>query len=226
MSNHYQLLELLRSWQELRSRASYPGMEAFAKAYQLHQDYIKGLLEKLSAFDPSLLNTAATDCLLEVDQTGEVSLDAFLAPEGKNSESSGFYLSFRPGHSFIGLGYLANTMVNSFAIHQEQKLQGEEWQYMLHFLTTCCGFELLSGRLPPDLPTKNRLINLGIEKRHLRPMLLFKYIPHEELMDSQLENWLVQQYGLLLSYNQYLNRALDFYAHTRLDELEDHVDLP
>ena len=97
---------------------------------------------------------------------------------------------------------------------------------MLHFLTTHCGFEVLNGKQAQDLPVTGRLLNLKVQGEALRPWFLFKYIPNEELMDSQLVNWLAQQYGLLLSYNQYLNRALDFYAHTSIDDLEDHVDLP
>ena len=224
MTKHHQILESLRGWQEEQAGGDHKAFRNLNKTVHVYREFIEGLIKKLSAFDPSLLHTKASDCLMKV--ADEVAMDAFLAPGGEDSKNSGFYLSLRPGQSFIALGYLANTFVNSFAIHQEKQLQEEELDYMLHFLTTYCGFELLTGRAAADTPGTERLKGLGLADSKLAPWLLFKCIPHEELMDSQLENWLAQQYGLLLSYNQYLNRALDFYAHVRLDELEDYVDLP
>ncbi|GAB5527317.1 MAG: hypothetical protein Roseis2KO_51890 [Roseivirga sp.] len=228
MQKHHEILSFLRYWQGQSGKPQSEKVSEQLESAQLaYVRLIDALLEQLVLIDPALLHTKSKECLLpfQAGADQETAFDAFLARDGVKSENSGFYLSLRPGQSFIGMGYLANTFLSSFAIEQEKKHQQEELDYMLHFLTSYCGFELLNGSLPEDVPCKSRLTSLGLKREGLSPWFLFKYIPPEELMDSQLENWLVQQYGLLFSYNQYLNRALDFYAGIGLDELEDHVDL-
>ena len=220
MAAYQHLMDFFRNWQTAPL-----DLNELKKAKTTYGLLVSKVLERFSAANPSLLGMHAEACIFDFPGEQKIGFDAFFAPEGIRSNNAGFYLSLRSGESFIGCGYLENTFINGFAIYEEQLLHAEELEIMLHFLINYCGFRRLYGNIPEDVPGPSQMTNLGLDPEVLKPQFLIKAIPGHELTGDRLEPWLVQQYSLLLSYNQYLNRALDFYAHVEYNQIEDHVDL-
>jgi uncharacterized protein (TIGR02453 family) len=178
---------------------------------------VDGLISEISNFDPSLAHLDSKKCLFRINRDIRFSHDkspyklfmsAFMAKNGKSSQSAGYYIHFEPGKSFVGGGIYSPQPLVQQAIRNEIYFNSGDFNKIIHNELFRKTFgELMDekySRVPKNFPADFAQGELLKYKHYVASC----QIPEEISQLSDIQNFAVGVFKELFPLNQFLNRSI------------------
>ncbi|WP_026209696.1 DUF2461 domain-containing protein [Cytophaga aurantiaca] len=189
--------------------------EAKGEVKLLVADVIKGI----SAFDPSIASLEPKDCMFRINRDVRFSKDKvpyktnmgfMIAPGGKKSIKSCYYVHIEPGNCFLAGGIWMPEPENLKRIRQEIDYSGDSLKKILqskNFKKYFSGFdeELKLVRMPKDYDESHPYA----EWLKLKSFTVTMPLDESILSDKKVVDKICAPFKELNALNQFLNAALD-----------------
>lgn len=178
-----------------------PWFEKNRKSYESSKQNVlelsSELIKQISIFDPPVANVAAKDTLFRINRDIRFSknklpyktnMAVYINPEGKKSDSPGYYLHIEPGKSFIAAGVWMPEPNVLGKIRQEIDYNLKEWEKIT-------GKKPLIQSFPNGLSKEDALSrppkgysaeNAAIEFLRLKSFIVVRLVNDKELTQKQL----------------------------------------
>jgi len=214
-----QALEFLKELQQNNNRAWF---QENKKRYEASRDMIiqfldQKLLPGLATMDPAMQNLTGKKCLFRIYRDIRFSKDktpyktnfgASMKAGGKKFQTAGYYLHIQPGNSFVGGGIYHPAADELKAIRKEIYFKLDK----LNEIRSNPEFKKTFGDITGD---KLQRMPLGFPKDFSDPeimkfkdFLVKKYLPDEDLLRPDLDQYLLSIFKLQKPFNDFLNEAL------------------
>ncbi|NOU46955.1 MAG: DUF2461 domain-containing protein [Bacteroidales bacterium] len=178
---------------------------------------VDGLISEISKFDPSIENLESKKCLFRINRDIRFSHDkspyklfmsAFMAKDGKSSQSAGYYIHFEPGKSFVGGGIYSPQPLVQQAIRNEIYFNSGDFYTIIENDLFKKTFGALMDekytRIPKGFPTDFPKGELLKYKHYVASC----QIPDEISQLSDIQNFAIGVFKELYPLNQFLCRSI------------------
>lgn len=212
-----EFLVWLRDWNDKKFFELYK--ELYQKIRLQFKDFTQSLIDKIALFDERLIWTEAKNCTFRIYRDTRFSknktpyktnLWAYVAPGGKKSIFSWYYIHIEPGKSFFWWWiYFPNTQ-DSQKIREHIYNNFDEFKKIIENKE----FKRIFGWL--QLYRENRKVLPKVfQKNHpswdfiiMKDWLVEKKLSDSEILSNQLENLVIEYAKILYPLNNFLNKSL------------------
>lgn len=178
-----------------------PWFEKNRKTYENSKqnmlEFSSGLIAQISKFDPPVAKILAKDTLFRINRDIRFSknklpyktnMAVYINPEGKKSDSPGYYLHIEPGKSFIAAGIWMPESYVLGKIRQEIDYNFKEWEKIT-------GKKSFTQSFPNGLSKEDSLLrppkgysveNPAIEFLRLKSFIVVHHVNDNELTQKHL----------------------------------------
>jgi len=193
--------------------------EQYQKAKKEFEIVVNTIIPMLGKEDPYIGFPESKDCIFRIHRDIRFSKNktpyktnfgAFIARGGRKSSNAGYYIHIQPGQSFAGGGIYMPGPENLKKIRNEIFFNSDEFNSLPNeesFLNYFNGLQDL-GKLkrppkgfPPDFQ--------GIEYLKSKSFVVGNRLPDKILYQDGLINYLIDTFRAMISFNKFLNRAID-----------------
>jgi uncharacterized protein (TIGR02453 family) len=191
---------------------------AYEKARQEFEAFINRLIPAIATFDKGIKNVTAKECLFRIYRDIRFSKDktpyknnfgAFIAPNGKNSRSSGYYFHIEPSGSMVAGGMYMPPADVLKLVRNEIYFRADDFKKIIHHKTFISYFGSVEGEklvnAPKDFPKDFPDIELLKYKSYaVIHKLTDKLFLSDKLFDETLKI-----FKAMFPLNVFLNSALE-----------------
>lgn len=218
--------QVLTFFKELNKNNNKPWFDAHKSEYievqTIFNDFVKQLIESISAFDSSVSNLTVKDCTYRIYRDLRFSNDkrpyknhigAFIAPGGKCSGHAGYYFHIEPQEG----DYLSNNMLCGGvymlqpaalkSIREEIMLNGEEFDRVVK---GAGDFFLDGGSMLKKVPGGFDASYKYAEYYKYKSFTLMKIVDDNYILADNLLERVVDDFKKTTRFNFVLNQAIDY----------------
>lgn len=183
-------------------------------------DEVQELIERISLFDPEVAGLEAKDCLFRIYRDLRFSPDktpykchfaAYIALGGRGSDRGGYYIHLEPGGSLLSGGVWCPPPALLKMLRREIYDHIEEFTEMLEEPKFKQTYPVLEGemlkRMPTGYPSDSPY---GYILKH-KDFSVVSYKPDSFFYEKDWMDKAVEDFKLLLPFNQFLNYTVDEY---------------
>lgn len=212
--------EFLRALKENNNREWFNAHKAeYEKSYDNMLNFVQALIQKLSTFDPHILDSiSAKQCLFRIYRDVRFSKDkspyktwlaAGISIDGRKLDGPEYYIHFEPYNSFLAVGYWRPKKEHLDKIRQEIDYNLEAFEEALKE----------GGWSDQDLSQEDKLVrapagyeenNPAIEYLKLKSFIIYKPISDREVLKPFALEDIVSIFQRTIHFKNFLHEAIEY----------------
>lgn len=191
----------------------------YLKAKENVIELVNDVINKTSAFDPSISALEPKKCLFRINRDIRFSKNkdpyktnfgAFLVEGGKKSGNPGYYMHIQPGNNFLGGGIYQPSSETLQKVRQEIDYNGKE----LKSIINSTSFQSIYPE--PHAADSLKTAPKGYPKDHkyiellqLKHYVFMRKATDKEVTTADFADKVAKDFKVLYPFNQFLSKALD-----------------
>jgi len=182
------------------------------------EQFVESLIPVVQSFEPRITNLAVKETMFRIYRDVRFSKDktpyktyfgSYIAPGGRKSIYSGYYMHIEPGNCFLAGGAYRPQSEYLKNIRSEIYYNLKEFEEILNDATFKKTFGQIVGeklkRPPKGFPAEFE----GVELLKLKDFTVFHQLDEQQLLSKDFGNAAVNIFKNMKPLNDFINRALD-----------------